>query len=312
MSTQNWMILYILTVLCLGVGMILMWLAMRRRFVNFTDQIYESIECILKGEGVGGFELDEDTLCSKIQMMLKRLYDITCASVEENRNQKKAVQEMVSDISHQLKTPISNITMYSDTILNHELDREEERRFLKVMQDQIEKLDFLVRSLMKMSRLENNMIVLKKERALLLDCVMEVVESIELEAKKKEICIEIQADEKAMAAFDRKWTTEALFNILDNAVKYTPENGRIRITIEESEMFSKVVVEDTGIGIEPDHINDIFKRFYREPKVHKKPGIGIGLYLSRQIIASQNGFIKVRSNRGEGSSFGVYLTKEKE
>ena len=99
---------------------------------------------------------------------------------------------------------------------------------------------------------------------------------------------------------------------MDNAVKYTPEKGRIRISVEESEMFSKIVVEDTGIGIEQNHINDIFKRFYREPKVHKKPGIGIGLYLSRQIITSQNGFIKVRSKLGEGSSFGVYLTKEKE
>lgn len=312
MSVQNWIVLYVLTVGCLAVGMIFMWLAMRKRFVNYTDQIYQSIECILKGEGVGGFELDEDTLSSKIQMMLKRLYDITCASVEENRNQKKVVQEMVSDISHQLKTPIANITMYSDTILNHELNREDEHRFLKVMQEQIEKLDFLVRSLMKMSRLENNMIVLKKEKAFVMDCIMESVDSIELAAKKKEIDIEIRADKKTVAAFDRKWTTEALFNILDNAVKYTPHKGKIRITVEESELFTKIVVEDTGIGIGNDHINDIFKRFYREPKVHKKPGIGIGLYLSRQIISSQGGFIKVKSREGEGSSFGVYLIKEKE
>ncbi|MEG0377306.1 MAG: ATP-binding protein, partial [Eubacterium sp.] len=106
---------------------------------------------------------------------------------------------------------------------------------------------------------------------------------------------------------DPKWTAEALFNLLDNAVKYTKEGGTLTITADQWEMYTKIDIKDTGIGIAPEHVTDIFNRFYREPKVHNTPGIGVGLYLTRDIIMKQNGYFKVHSIPGKGSIFSVFL-----
>lgn len=219
---------------------------------------------------------------------------------------------MVSDISHQLKTPIANITMYNDTILNHDLPAKQQYRFLKIMQKQVEKLDFLVRSLMKMSRLENSMIKLKKEENSLFDMVVEVVENLSIPMEKKKLDLQIDCPKNLRICYDRKWTAEALFNVMDNAVKYTPEYGKIRVEAEVLGMFVRLSVSDTGIGIAPEHMNDVFQRFFREEKVHNEKGVGIGLYLAREIIIKQGGYMKVVSKEDVGSTFFIYLPNEQE
>lgn len=219
---------------------------------------------------------------------------------------------MISDISHQLKTPIANITMYNDTILNHDLPAKQQYRFLKIMQKQVEKLDFLVRSLMKMSRLENSMIKLKKEENSLFDMVVEVVENLSIPMEKKKLDLQIDCPQNLRICYDRKWTAEALFNVMDNAVKYTPEYGKIRVEAEVLGMFVRLSVSDTGIGIAPEHMNDVFQRFFREEKVHNEKGVGIGLYLAREIITKQGGYMKVVSKEDAGSTFSIYLPNEQE
>ena len=107
--------------------------------------------------------------------------------------------------------------------------------------------------------------------------------------------------------YDKKWTLEVICNILENAIKYTNDNGKIEINIEKLESFLKIDITDNGIGIESENINNIFKRFYREQKVHNIEGVGIGLYLSKTIIEQQNGYIKVKSKVNEGSTFSVFL-----
>lgn len=191
---------------------------------------------------------------------------------------------MVSDISHQLKTPIANITMYNDTILNHDLPAKQQYRFLKIMQKQVEKLDFLVRSLMKMSRLENSMIKLKKEENSFFDMVVEVVENLSIPMEKKKLDLQIDCPQNLRICYDRKWTAEALFNVMDNAVKYTPEYGKIRVEAEVLGMFVRLSVSDTGIG----------------------------LYLAREIITKQGGYMKVESKEDAGSTFFIYLPNEQE
>lgn len=110
-----------------------------------------------------------------------------------------------------------------------------------------------------------------------------------------------------MVSHDGKWTAEALFNLLDNAVKYTPSGGRITVTAEKGEMYAEIRVTDTGKGIPENHQAAIFRRFYREEAVHEQPGVGIGLYLAREIIMRQGGYIKVVSQPGKGSSFSILL-----
>lgn len=309
MSEKMWIIILAALVVSLLLLLGGVWLYMRKKFMDFAENIGERIECLIQGVGVGAFSTDEETLDSKIQMKLIRLEAVTSAVAEQNIQQKKDIQKMVSDISHQLKTPIANITMYNDTMLNNDLPKEKEQEFLQVMQGQVEKLDFLVKSLVKMSRLENSLISITKERGSLVECVEDAVHDILPIAQMKNLQVEMSCDEKVYVFFDRKWTMEAVLNVLDNAVKYTPEGGCITISVSSFEMFAKITVSDTGIGIENEHINDVFKRFYRERKVHNQPGIGIGLYLARQIISSQGGYMKVMSESGKGSCFSIYLPR---
>jgi signal transduction histidine kinase len=311
----------IILMIVIAAGIILcLWAYMRKQYIAFTEEMCDYVEQLisestLEEQALGKVAIDEamleeDTLGSKMKLKLKRLADVTNATKQKNGVQKKQMQEMVSDISHQLKTPIANITMYNDTILNHELSNEKRVECLKIMQNQVEKLDFLVKSLMKMSRLENNIITLKKEQGNLYDSIVEVVASVNSQVEKKMLMLSVDCKNPYPLTYDEKWTIEAIFNVVDNAVKYTQEGGKLDIHVERLEMFTKICVQDTGIGIAPEHINDIFKRFFRESKVHREEGVGIGLYLTREILTQQGGYVKVTSKEGEGSAFSLYLPNE--
>ena len=311
MSRSEWVTIVtaIVVVVIISAGL---WFYFRQRFVRMAEKVEDAIDAIIDGRELKTEELNKDTLFSKIQSKLEQLSEVTKSAEEKNVKQKEEIQKMVSDISHQLKTPIANITMYNDTILNHDLPAKQQYRFLKIMQKQVEKLDFLVRSLMKMSRLENSMIKLKKEENSLFDMVVEVVENLSIPMEKKKLDLQIDCPKNLRICYDRKWTAEALFNVMDNAVKYTPEYGKIRVEAEVLGMFVRLSVSDTGIGIAPEHMNDVFQRFFREEKVHNAKGVGIGLYLAREIITKQGGYMKVVSKEDAGSTFFIYLPNEQE
>lgn len=293
-----WGIFYVFQLIC------------RRRFVAFSDELCSNLDSLIRNEGVQDFNLEEETLSSKVQMKLNQLYDVTNAAIQESGEQKQAVQRIVSDISHQLKTPIANIRMYADTVTNPQVPEEKRRFFLDGLQNQVEKLDFLIQVLTKISRLENGQIALKPERQAFYPTLAQALSGITMPAEKKRITVNVACDEALELYHDTKWTAEALFNLLENAVKYTPEGGRVSVSAEQWEMYTKIEIADTGIGVSEEHINDIFKRFYRESKVHSTPGIGVGLYLAREIIGKEQGYIKVASREGEGSVFSVFLPNQ--
>ena len=172
---------------------------------------------------------------------------------------------------------------------------------------QLDKLDFLMQAMIKTSRLEAGVIALEPKPQTIYDTLAAALGGILLNAEQKKIAVTVDCPETVTAAHDRKWTTEALFNILDNAVKYTAEGGKIHVAVVCWEMYVKIDISDTGIGIPEQHQGTIFKRFYREDRVHDAPGIGIGLYLAREIITRQGGFIRVASEVGSGSTFSVFL-----
>lgn len=310
---ENWIILAAVcgAALCTAVICTAMWFRMRRRYITFAEEICESIDKILKGEGTFAFELDEETLLSKIQMRLKRLAEITEAAARESEDQKKQVQSIVSDISHQLKTPIANITMYCDTALRPEISEEMHRQCLETMERQVRRLDSLIQSLIEMSRLENNIIELHVEKNNLKNTLLEIVESAKLKAQKKGISIELECPEDLTLYYDEKWTAEAVFNLVDNSVKYTNDGGKVRIHVQQLEMYTRIVVEDNGVGIAPEHINDVCKRFFREEKANHVEGVGIGLYLTREIITKQGGYLKIESEEGRGTQVQVFLFQHK-
>lgn len=289
------------------VAVLLIYWKFRKDYVAFTAMICRQLENLIAGEKIESSKLMEETLASKISCKLEQLEIVTQYARMKDKTQKEQVQKIVSDISHQLKTPIANIVMYCDTICNHELPREKERECLEIMQNQVEKLDFLVRTLIKTSRLEQELIVLKKVQINLRDCLLDVLQEAEIKAERKKLQISFLCESERPVLCDPKWTAEAIGNILDNAVKYTPDSGKITVSAEPLEMYTKVMIQDTGIGIAPEHINAIFKRFYRENKTADQEGVGIGLYLSREIITRQGGYIKVKSQEGVGTVFSIYI-----
>lgn len=225
--------------------------------------------------------------------------------VEEER---ASIKELVTDISHQTKTPLSNIMLYSQ-LLQEQAQDEDSKKLAEQIHRQSEKLQFLIQALIKTSRLESGTFQMKPEKNRMFAAVKEIVEQLEEKAAAKNISLENCVDEHMTACFDKKWTTEALFNILDNAVKYSPSGSKVRITAEAYEIYAAIKIRDQGRGISEEEIPKIFGRFYRGEGTHLEEGIGIGLYLSRQIIQAQSGYITVHSQPGKGSEFQVYLLR---
>lgn len=221
--------------------------------------------------------------------------------------ERNAVKALVSDISHQTKTPLSNILLYTQLLEEAPDLSDNTRNIVSNIGEQTEKLNFLIRSLIKTSRLENGIVtVIPKENS-----VRKLIENMDftIPAQNKDINLLIEDIPDVKACFDLKWTSEALSNIMDNAIKYTQQGGSVTVSAKEYEMFVRIDVADTGIGISEDETAKIFTRFYRSPAVSGEKGVGIGLYLAREIVTRDGGYIKVSSRPGKGSVFSVFLPK---
>ncbi len=247
---------------------------------------------------------DESKL-SKIESKWMRYLTASKMSSLKVLEERNDIQEMVSDISHQTKTPLSNILLYTE-LLKEKVDTDEEKFIVEQILSQSEKLEFLIQSLVKMSRLESNVISLAPIKQPIHLLIEQAVHEITSKADAKNIIISME-DTKEEAVYDLKWSAEALFNILDNAVKYSEENTKITITVKSYEFYIDICVADQGIGITDEEKIEIFKRFYRGNRVLKKEGVGIGLYLTKEIIRRQGGYIKAGQGKEIGSVFEVYL-----
>lgn len=273
---------------------------------EYTEKLDNAISHMLKNEELKTIPHENDDLWGKIYERLFRLSYLYTHKNLEISEEKDKLKELVSDISHQTKTPIANIKLYLD-MMEDETDFNNNKEYLKKMNSQVDKLDFLLQNIVKMSRLETGTIKIQKQNVPLADTLAKAISNVVIKADKKNIKIDVQYDEQLVLKHDKKWTAEAIFNILDNAVKYTEVGGNIHIVVCRQELFTKISIEDTGKGIALERQATIFTRFYREPEVHDKEGIGIGLYLARKIITQQNGYIEVQSQAGQGSKFMIYL-----
>ena len=279
---------------------------LRRKLVLFSDKLCQTIDDMLNGAAAPQV-CEEENLFYKINHRLVRLYEVMWENQESIVKERADLQELISDISHQVKTPISNLKMVNATLLEQPMPGEKRREFLQASSGQLEKLDFLMQAMIKTSRLETGVISLDGKIQPLYDTLAAALGGILLNAERKHIHVSVDCPEDIILPHDRKWTSEALFNILENAVKYTPAGGTIRVSVQSWEFYVKIDITDSGKGIAENRQGIIFKRFYREEEVHDIEGIGIGLYLAREIITMQGGYIKVTSTVGCGSTFSVFL-----
>lgn len=278
---------------------------------NKTDNALQERESI-ENDSVDLNKYNENLLC-RINMISEKAERNMRINMRKIENEKENVKSLVTDISHQLKTPLANVELYNTLLAEEGISDEERLEFLETEGIAIEKLKMLIDSLINISRLEADMISIDKKEENLKECIESAISSVKADADKKNIIIKNEIKEDCILAIDRKWTTEAIFNLLDNAVKYTAPNGKINLSLDNGINYFALNIEDNGIGIDTDEYNDIFKRFYRSRNdiVQNEKGSGVGLYLVRKIMNLQDGNVMVSSEKGKGSTFTLYFSKSK-
>lgn len=274
----------------------------RRKLYRMIDRMLEQV---LNREKIEISDIREGQLSALAWKMI-RVQETLEYEVDQAQKEKEQVKSLISNMSHQLKTPLSNAVMYRDLL---ETEPEEGRRadFLERMRLQLDKIDWILQSLFKMVKLEQDVIRFETEQASLKETLTSALSSIYEKAEKKEICILTEPFQDCLLMHNKKWTAEVFVNILENAVKYSGPGGSIEIRVRPLELFTEIRFQDHGIGIRKEELNRIFQRFYRSRDVENREGSGIGLYLSRMILDKEKGYMTVTSEYGKGSCISVFL-----
>lgn len=278
----------------------------QRRIRRQMDTVLERLD-----RAIGGTIQEntyDESIESAVTQRLNQLVEMSRLNCDQADKDRNLVKALISDISHQVRTPLTNIMLYAGLLEEQELS-ENAGEMASRIHRQADKLDFFMKELVRSSYLETDMITVHVEKSSVDELIARACQAVEMQALKKEIVIEA-APSSEQAFFDMKWTVEALVNLLDNAVKYSPVGSVVRICAIPYESFLCIRVKDEGIGIREEEQGMIFRRFYRSPSVSGEKGLGIGLYLVREIIKKQAGYVKVKAEPGVGAEFFVYLRRD--
>lgn len=224
------------------------------------------------------------------------------------QKEKIYLMDSMADISHQLRTPLTSINIQLSLLQKKDVDEFEKRKYLRNISNHIQRIDWLISALLKISKIDAGTVKMKKEPVYLSDIVGKSVESILIPLEIKNQTFEYISKGSEKIEGDLNWAVEAVSNIIKNCMEHTPENGKINVTAEENPIYTKIVITDTGKGILQEDLPNIFQRFYRG-KDSDDSSVGIGLALSKMIIQQQNGSVKAENNRDGGSRFTIKFYK---
>lgn len=274
-----------------------------------TVRTIKSLDAMLEAAIDGRFteETFNESRLSALESRLARYLTASALSARKVQEQKDQISALISDISHQTKTPVANLQLYAQLLAEQSLTPQG-TECVQAISAQADKLQTLIEALVKTSRLENGILAVHPEPSELAPVVDRAAAQYAPRASEKGITLTIKPIE-GDAVFDPKWTEEALCNILDNGVKYTPPGGVVTVAVKNYELFSAIQVRDTGPGISETEQAKIFGRFYRGAGNYREEGVGIGLYLTRKIAEKQGGYVKVESMPGKGSTFSLFLPR---
>ena len=305
MSMNSYMLKILCAILCMTIILILIvYRIQQKKMMVQVKEVEGLIEKAIQGESIN--PQYQETTSSEIGCRLREYLITLEAKNRNNLSEKRELKSIISNIAHQITTPLTNIMIYTQLIEEMPEIPDEVKAYLHELHNQGNKIDFLLQSLVRLSRLETEMLQMKPAKYNILDILAPAIELVKFKAEMKKIKIILQS-EKLSSVCDLLWTREAISNILDNCIKYSPVDSCIQIETKENDSFIQIIIKDEGIGIDQNEINQIFKRFYRSPSVKKTEGLGIGLYLTREIISAQGGYVMVQSEVGKGSSFFVFL-----
>ena len=274
-----------------------------------TTRIMKNLNRMLDTAMTGNFiEQDfDESLLSAVEARFAHYLAANAISAQKLQEEKDKIKTLIADISHQTKTPVANILLYTQLLAEQDLSPGG-RDCAAALEGQVEKLRALVDALVKTSRLEAGVLTLHPKAGPLAPMLEDGLAQFAPKAAEKGVALTLTPTD-ASAVFDPKWTAEAVCNLLDNAVKYTPAGGTVAVEVIPYQMFCRINVTDTGPGIPEAERAKVFQRFYRSPAAYETEGVGIGLYLARQIAEGQGGYVKVSSQPGRGSCFSLYLPR---
>ena len=302
--TTEFILLALALLALLAAVIIALWTHLRAR------RMLDTLDRMLDDAVRGDFQesLYDESRLSALETRMAHYLSSSAVSARNLQEEKDKIKTLIGDISHQTKTPIANLLLYAQLLGEQDLPPES-RAYVSALEQQAEKLRFLIDALVKTSRLEAGVLAMAPKSHPIQQLLEAAAAQAAPKAEAKGILLTVEPA-ALTARFDPKWTTEALYNLVDNAVKYTPAGGSVTLRAREYELFCRIDVTDTGPGIPEAEQAKIFQRFYRSPAVSGEEGVGIGLYLARQIAAGQGGYLKVTSRPGEGSTFSLFLRRE--
>ena len=282
---------------------IALWTHLRSR------RMLDTLDRMLDDAVRGDFQesLYDESRLSALETRMAHYLSSSAVSARNLAEEKDKIKTLIGDISHQTKTPIANLLLYAQLLGEQDLPPES-RAYVSALEQQAEKLRFLIDALVKTSRLESGVLAMAPKSHPIQQLLEAAAAQAAPRAEARGIALTVEPADLT-ARFDPKWTTEALYNLVDNAVKYTPAGGSVTLRAVGYELFCRIDVTDTGPGIPEAEQARIFQRFYRAPSASQEEGVGIGLYLARQIAAGQGGYLKVTSRPGEGSTFSLFLPR---
>lgn len=304
MKINGFSIPFVLIIISLSIFVMLLY---RRHTIKILNSLNRMLDRAI--EGNFNETIFDETRYSAVECKMGKYLSASQISAHKVEAERNKIRTLIADISHQTKTPISNILLYGELLKEQNLSSDS-ASCVEAMNEQAQKLQFLIAALVKMSRLEAGIIKVHPIQSDVKDMIEKIrtqYYQIAIEKGLDFLCVApLISPQRLIAFFDEKWTIEAIGNIVDNAIKYTNQ-GSITLRIKPYEMFCCIEIADTGMGIAEEEQAQIFARFYRSKRVSQKSGVGIGLYLAREIIMEEGGYIKVQSKLGEGSVFSVYL-----
>ena len=284
-------------------------------FMRLTGWRYRELEKLsgyLRRISGGDYSLDvRDNDEGELSILKNEIYKVTAMLAESGsrlQHDKRQLTEAISDISHQLKTPLTSMIVMVDLLEDPGLPEEKRREFTRGLRVQLERLEWLISSLLKLSKIDAGTARFKREQVKVPQLVQRALDAVLIPMEIKEQTVRVSGDEEVSFVGDLNWTAEALINLLKNGVEHTPPGGTISIDYSENALYTEIVVSDNGTGIAKEDLPHIFKRFYRG-KNAGEGSIGIGLALAHSIIANQNGSIEVKSVPGQGTEFRIKMYK---
>ncbi|WP_028545506.1 sensor histidine kinase [Paenibacillus taiwanensis] len=303
-STAAVVLVLIVALLLIGSGYV---------FTSWRYRELEQLSVYLRQISNGNDKLDvRDNQEGELSILKNDIYKVTVMLSEQRsllQRDKRQLTDAISDISHQLKTPLTSMTVMADLLSSQDLPPVKRMEFTHHIRVQLERMDWLVSSLLKLSKIDAKTIQFKRDHIRVCELIEKALEPVWIPIDIKNQTVSIKGEDSVSFIGDFNWTVEAVINILKNGVEHTQEGGAISITFTENTLFTEIIIGDNGTGIPKEDLPYVFKRFYKG-KYAAEGSIGIGLAMTHSIVANQNGVIDVRSNSVDGTEFRIKFYKQ--